>query len=425
MSNTAIKVSHLTKVYKLYDKPINRLKESLHPLKKQYHKEFYALDDVNFEIKKGETVGVIGKNGAGKSTLLKIITGVLTPTSGHVHVHGRIASLLELGAGFNPEYTGIENIYLQGTLMGYKHEEMETKIDEILAFADIGDFVHQPVKSYSSGMFARLAFAIAINVDPDILIVDEALAVGDAAFVLKCMTKMKEIKEKGATILLVTHDTQSIKTFTSKSIWINEGKLHIFGNSNLVCERYMEHMYSNERNRKKEHKVTSEKKQTDLIAIPRSSKRWGSKEIEIRGYNLFDDKGRNKDFFEWNENINLEMQVVSHKKFTKAEVLNISFALAFRNKQGLDILVVSTIEDNIKLKEINQNSIFNINFKVKNILKPDDYFLVMAIENNDLTNIEYLDFIEDAISFKVLNTSKKKIYSLVSIHSDKRIIYDN
>ena len=216
MPNTAIKVSHLTKVYKLYDKPIDRLKESLHLLKKQYHKEFYALNDVSFEIKKGETVGIIGKNGAGKSTLLKIITGVLTPSSGHVHTNGRISSLLELGAGFNPEYTGVENIYLQGTLMGYTHSKMESKVDEILEFADIGDFVHQPVKMYSSGMFARLAFAVAINVDPDILIVDEALAVGDAGFVLKCMNRMKEIKEQGTTILLVTHDTQSIKLLLLK-----------------------------------------------------------------------------------------------------------------------------------------------------------------------------------------------------------------
>ena len=187
--NTAIKVTNLSKVYKLYDKPADRLKESLHPLKKKYHKEFYALNDVSFEIKKGETVGIIGKNGAGKSTLLKIITGVLTPSGGHVHVNGRIASLLELGAGFNPEYTGVENIYLQGTLMGYTKEEMESKIQAILDFADIGDFVYQPVKSYSSGMFARLAFAVAINVEPDILIVDEALSVGDVFFQNKCFKK--------------------------------------------------------------------------------------------------------------------------------------------------------------------------------------------------------------------------------------------
>ena len=225
MPNTAIKVSHLTKVYKLYEKPIDRLKESLHPLKKQYHKDFYALNDVSFEIKKGETVGIIGKNGAGKSTLLKIITGVLTPSSGHVHTNGRISSLLELGAGFNPEYTGVENIYLQGTLMGYSKEEMEAKIDEILAFADIGDFVYQSVKSYSSGMFARLAFAVAINVEPDILIVDEALSVGDFAFQAKCFQKFQTFQKAGKTILFVSHSTQQIIQYCNKAMLIHGGNL--------------------------------------------------------------------------------------------------------------------------------------------------------------------------------------------------------
>ena len=239
MPNTAIKVSHLTKVYKLYDKPIDRLKESLHPLKKKYHKDFYALNDVSFEIKKGETVGIIGKNGAGKSTLLKIITGVLTPSSGHVHVNGRIASLLELGAGFNPEYTGVENIYLQGTLMGYSHSEMEAKVDEILTFADIGDFVYQPVKMYSSGMFARLAFAVAINVDPDILIVDEALSVGDAAFQLKCFAKMQKLRNNGTTILFVSHDTYSVRTLCTNALWINKGCLVDAGNPVEVINNFL------------------------------------------------------------------------------------------------------------------------------------------------------------------------------------------
>ena len=239
MPNTAIKVSHLTKVYKLYDKPIDRLKESLHPLKKKYHKEFYALNDVSFEIKKGETVGIIGKNGAGKSTLLKIITGVLTPSSGHVHTNGRIASLLELGAGFNPEYTGVENIYLQGTLMGYSHSEMEAKVDEILTFADIGDFVYQPVKMYSSGMFARLAFAVAINVDPDILIVDEALSVGDAAFQLKCFAKMQKLRNNGTTILFVSHDTYSVRTLCTNALWINKGCLVDAGNPVEVINNFL------------------------------------------------------------------------------------------------------------------------------------------------------------------------------------------
>ncbi|NBL00561.1 MAG: ABC transporter ATP-binding protein, partial [Erysipelotrichia bacterium] len=242
MPNTAIKVNHLTKVYKLYDNPIDRLKESLHPLKKQYHKEFYALNDISFEIKKGETVGIIGKNGAGKSTLLKIITGVLTPTSGSVHVNGRIASLLELGAGFNPEYTGVENIYFQGSLMGYTREEVAKKVDEIIAFADIGDFVYQPVKMYSSGMYARLAFAVAINVDPDILIVDEALSVGDAAFQNKCIRKMEEIGKKGITILFVSHDTQTINKFCNRAIWLNNGVIKEQGKPEIILENYMSFM---------------------------------------------------------------------------------------------------------------------------------------------------------------------------------------
>ncbi len=244
MPNTAISVKHLTKIYKLYDRPIDRLKESLHPLKKQYHKEFFALNDVNFEIKRGETVGIIGKNGAGKSTLLKIITGVLTPTRGSVHVHGRIASLLELGAGFNPEYTGVENIYFQGSLMGYAREEMEAKIDDILAFADIGDFVYQPVKMYSSGMFARLAFAVAINVDPDILIVDEALSVGDAAFQRKCFARMETIRNNGTTIVFVSHSEGQIVELCRRAIFVHGGQIVLDGEPKRVTGLYAKSMNS-------------------------------------------------------------------------------------------------------------------------------------------------------------------------------------
>ena len=239
MNNIAIKVSHLSKVYKLYDKPQDRIKEALNPFKKRYHKDFHALNDVSFEIKKGETVGIIGKNGAGKSTLLKIITGVLNPSSGHVHINGRIASLLELGAGFNPEYTGIENIYLQGTLLGFSHLEMKNKIENILVFADIGEFVNQPVKSYSSGMYARLAFAINISIEPDILIVDEALAVGDMNFQAKCMSAMERIKQNGTTILFVSHDIGSVKSLCVKGIYIKNGILHSLGKASDVAELYI------------------------------------------------------------------------------------------------------------------------------------------------------------------------------------------
>ena len=223
MSNV-IEVKDVTKVYRLYDKPIDRLKETLSPSHKSLHRDFYALRGVSFSVEKGQSVGIIGTNGSGKSTMLKIITGVLTQTSGTVHVNGTISALLELGAGFNMDYTGIENIYMNGTMMGFSREQMDRKLPEILEFADIGDFVHQPVKSYSSGMFVRLAFALAINVEPEILIVDEALSVGDVFFQAKCYHRMDELREKGTTILMVTHDMGSVMKYCDKVVLLNKGE---------------------------------------------------------------------------------------------------------------------------------------------------------------------------------------------------------
>ena len=233
-----IKVTHITKIYPLYEKPIDRLKEALNPFKKSYHRDFYALKDVSFEIQKGSTVSIIGKNGAGKSTLLKIITGVLTPNEGSVEVNGKIASLLELGAGFNPEMTGMENIFFNGAVMGFTHEQMQQKVQKILEFADIGDFIYQPVKMYSSGMFARLAFSVAINVEPDVLIVDEALSVGDINFQAKCMKKFKQLQESGATILLVTHDMGSVLQFSQQVIFISDGMVRYNGDPKKAVDMY-------------------------------------------------------------------------------------------------------------------------------------------------------------------------------------------
>lgn len=237
---TIIDIQHLNKVYHLYDKPIDRLKEVMSLTHKNYHKEHYALNDISLQIQRGESIGIVGKNGSGKSTLLKIITGVLNPTSGTVLVKGKISALLELGAGFNPEYTGIENIYLNGTMMGYSKAEMDQKINDIISFADIGDFINQPVKTYSSGMFARLAFAVSINVEPEILIVDETLSVGDTRFQIKCMDRMKEMMEGGTTVLFVSHDINAIRRFCTKCVWINEGKLREIGSVNTVSDHYMD-----------------------------------------------------------------------------------------------------------------------------------------------------------------------------------------
>ena len=242
-NNVAIKVNDLTKFYKLYDKPTDRVKESLNPFGKVYHKEFYALNGVSFAIHRGETIGIIGKNGSGKSTLLKMITGVVTPSSGTIEVDGRISALLELGAGFNPEFTGIENIYMNGTIMGYSKEAMDAKLEAILAFADIGDFVYQPVKMYSSGMFARLAFAVAINVDPDILIVDEALSVGDVFFQNKCFRRFEEMRSNNTTILFVSHDLGAIKMFCDRVLWLKDGEVFMLGDRDEVCAAYMNYQF--------------------------------------------------------------------------------------------------------------------------------------------------------------------------------------
>lgn len=240
MIDKVIEIESLKKKYKLYANKQDRLKETVSLTHRNYHKDFWALDDISFDVSKGETVGVIGTNGSGKSTLLKIITGVLTPTEGKVSVVGKISALLELGTGFNQEYTGIENIYLNGRMMGYARREMEERVSAIVDFADIGEFINQPVKSYSSGMFARLAFAVAINVEPDILIVDEALSVGDLFFQNKCFKKFDELKEKGVTILFVSHDISSVRQMCSRVLWLDKGKQITFGQSDEVCDLYMD-----------------------------------------------------------------------------------------------------------------------------------------------------------------------------------------
>ncbi len=232
-SEAAIKVENLSKCYQIYDTPRDRLKQFVLPRMQQliglhstqYYREFWALRNVSFEVAKGETVGIIGRNGSGKSTLLQIICGTLSPSFGRITTHGRIAALLELGAGFNPEFTGRENVYMNASVLGLSRDEIDARFDDIAAFADIGEFIEQPIKAYSSGMYARLAFSIAINVDPEILIVDEALAVGDARFVSKCMRRIKEIQENGATILFVSHDVSSVRTLCERAIWLDKGRV--------------------------------------------------------------------------------------------------------------------------------------------------------------------------------------------------------
>jgi lipopolysaccharide transport system ATP-binding protein len=252
-SDVAIRVRNLSKCYQIYDRPHDRLKQSLYPRlqklvgkpPKQYHREFWALKDVSFEVKKGETIGIIGRNGSGKSTLLQLICGTLTPTGGAVETDGRIAALLELGSGFNPEFTGRENVYMNASILGLTEAEIDARYDDIVAFADIGEFIEQPVRTYSSGMYVRLAFAVIAHVDADILIIDEALAVGDAFFTQKCMRFLRAFREHG-TVLFVSHDTGAVINFCHHAIWLEKGQQKLSGSAKEVCEAYLAAFYESQ-----------------------------------------------------------------------------------------------------------------------------------------------------------------------------------
>ena len=412
MNNIAIKVDNLTKIYHLYDKPQDRLKEALNPFKKSYHHDFYAINDVSFEIKKGETVGIIGKNGAGKSTLLKMITGVLTPTSGNIEVHGKIASLLELGAGFNPEMTGLENIYLNGTLMGFTHEEMASKVDAILEFADIGEFIHQPVKMYSSGMFARLAFSVAINVEPEILIVDEALSVGDARFQAKCIRRMEDIAQKDVTILFVSHDTQSINKFCKEVIWINEGKILERGEPATIIENFLSFMtYGLQTERKntvhsKYNITTVADKGLPLIDVSKFDS-FGEKKALITGI-LFLDIDTNPT----NILIQGEEIIFICDFATNVDLYQIGIGVIFKDHLNNEILTFNSYMYDSPLDFISQDTSkrCKIKFKVPKIY-PREYTISVSLSEGTQLNHTQQHWIHEATTINI--RSKDKIDSCI------------
>ena len=355
MSEVAIRVDDVSKLYKLYDKPSDRLKESLGLTRKKLYKEHYALHNVSFDVKRGETVGIIGTNGSGKSTILKIITGVLNPSGGHVEIDGRISALLELGAGFNMEYTGIENIYLNGTMIGFSREEIDAKMQDILDFADIGDFVHQPVKTYSSGMFVRLAFAVAINIDPEILIVDEALSVGDVFFQAKCYKKFEDFKKMGKTILFVSHDLGSISKYCDRVVLLNRGKKLAEGTPKEMVSMYKRIMV----NQDKAEEIAAH--QMDMSSLEEEDEK-EIKEAACEGqwknhYNLnpdVDEYGNGaaeiEDFAIIDENGNYTNAIVKGTRFRlkskvkfKQDVHDPIFTYTFKNIQGVAITGTNTM----------------------------------------------------------------------------------
>ncbi|WP_066297078.1 ABC transporter ATP-binding protein [Bacillus sp. FJAT-29937] len=407
--DTVISIDNISKEYKLYDNKIDRLKEAISISKKSYYKKFLALKDVSFDIKKGETIGLIGKNGSGKSTLLKILSGIIKPTTGSIKIDGKVSALLELGAGFNPEYTGLENIYLSGTILGFSKKEIDAKLDEIINFADIGEFIHHPVKLYSSGMFVRLAYAVQACIDPEILIVDEALAVGDAAFALKCMNHMRKLVNKGVTVILVTHDVQAIRSFCSRVIWLHEGKIRKIGNANEVTSEYVKELFLMD-----DENGAKTKKEENLI-------RWGNGRIQVVDSRIYDEKGEESEVIEWGEDITICLKARVNVDYVASD--QIGFGFSFRNKHGLDIIVSTTYEEGERLGPLYRDQEITVNFKLKNILTSGEYALLLSIEDRSGTKPEYYDFIENIRILKVI--SGKRFFSLVQPKIEQNIIVNN
>ncbi len=388
----AISVNEVTKIYKLYDRPIDRLKESLSLTHRSYHRDFFALDKISFQVKKGETVGIIGTNGSGKSTILKIITGVLNPTTGSAEVNGNISALLELGAGFNSEYTGIENIYMNGTMMGFSREQMDAKMQDILGFADIGDFVNQPVKTYSSGMFVRLAFALAINVEPDILIVDEALSVGDVFFQAKCYRRMEEMMKNGTTILMVSHDMGSIIKYCDKVVVLNRGHFVAEGPAGDMVDLYKKILANqmddleaalHQREEAFAGAATDDTDPETLEAAPLLMRDRMTKNPEVQEYG--DGRAEFLDFGTLDQRGNVTNLLLKGEEFTIREVVCFHasleqpiFTYTLRDKKGTDLSGTNTMFEGSEIQPVRAGDCYQVEFRQRMTLQGGEYLLSMS-----------------------------------------------
>lgn len=391
--NAAIQIESLQKIYKLYDKPSDRMREAL-GIRKNMHKDHYALRDITLRVGKGETVGIIGTNGSGKSTLLKIITGVLNPSAGSVIVKGRISALLELGAGFNMEYSGLENVYLNGTMLGFSDEEIKQKLPNILAFADIGDYIHQPVKTYSSGMFVRLAFAVAINIDPEILIVDEALSVGDVFFQAKCYHKFEAFKKEGKTILFVSHDLSSISKYCDRVFLLNQGKLLGDGSPKEMIDTY-------------KRVLVGQYAEADLLpAIEEATFQnmeckpldYGTKQAKITAYYIEDEHDLRTNAIIKGTSCTIGMVV----EFME-DIPGPIFAFSIKNAMGTEISGTNTALEHTFLEGVAKGNRKEIRFTQKMNLQGGEYLLSLGVTGYRGDTFEVYHRLYDVLSITVVS----------------------
>jgi teichoic acid transport system ATP-binding protein len=365
----AIEVNNVTKIYKLYNSPKDRMREILSINGKKYHHEFHALNQASLKVEKGETVGIIGQNGSGKSTLLKIICGVTRHTSGSVQVNGRISALLDLGAGFHPEFTGRENVYMNGALMGFSRDEMNQRFPDIETFAEIGEFINQPVKSYSNGMFVRLAFAGAINVDPDILVLDEALAVGDTQFQLKCIEKMKEFKKSGKTIIFVTHDIYSVRNFCDRAIWMHKGMIKLTGDTISVTDAYTDFMKF-ECNHDNSPQVVKKESKNTILSIGR---------VRVMNSDLFEASE-----IEAGDPFSIKVEYKLHEDFE-----DVVGGVAIYSKDNTYVCGLNTKLDNVKLPSKKGNYQLMIHYTSCTLLPGTYYIYLGFFESTAIVNLDF------------------------------------
>jgi lipopolysaccharide transport system ATP-binding protein len=439
--STIITLDNITKYYRLYPDRKSRLKEALNPFKKKYHHDFFALQNINLKVQKGEIFGIVGKNGSGKSTLLKIIAGVLTPSSGIRFVNGKISALLELGGGFNPDFTGMENIFFYGSVIGYTKSEMMKKIDEIIDFADIGEFISQPLRKYSSGMKARLGFSVAINVDPDILIIDEILAVGDELFRNKCFGKINQFLDAGKTILLVTHSVEWVNGLCTRTILLDKGELILEGPSKLVTLQYQRLLYSkpenapnvkneitkmnkdaemkmkylvdiskkegaSDKNEKSENiiEITNEKLISEINQkpyfipdfIPKSTVHTTNYDVSISDIQI-----RTHDDKKVNILVMNEEYIYSFKVKFNMEAQDVKFGVGIKTEKSVKISGITIPSKTLPIKKISKGQEFVIDVPFKCNLLPGIYYTSTGVTSNASGEKKYLCLIDDALIFRV------------------------
>jgi lipopolysaccharide transport system ATP-binding protein len=422
-SDIAIQVEHISKCYQIYRQPQDRLKQAIYTKfiniaskvsekllkrelqQRQYYREFWAVHNVSFNVSKGETVGIIGRNGAGKSTLLQMITGTLTPTTGEVRFNGRVAALLELGSGFNLEFTGRENVFLNGVILGLSHDEIKRRFDDIVAFADIGNYIDQPVKTYSSGMLVRLAFSVSVNIDPDILIVDEALAVGDAAFQFKCMERLDTLTKKGVTLLFVSHDLSTVKTFCDRVIYLDHGKVKAEGTAEEVAEVYLFDL------RDEQRKVSGASSGLKIRYTENGEKQVGfSNDEACIEKALFAESGTAHSAYKMGENINIDVDIK-----VKTSITNPAVSIIIQDRKMLPIMGRYFA---IKFSATPENGYYRVKarFTFAAVLKQGAYFITLRLEDR-LSQKQFIPIEKQSgvLAFDIVRSINTNLLGIVDI----------